>query len=133
MAVATVAIAGGLTSFLVAYLVSTESQWAMENRRCHRVLQALPFQSLKILLVVWQILTQVSDVGATVDVQEQETPSKDLAQQEISICLTLVMPFISCQVSCRSTVIRDLISLFTTGQYGHIGTNTGVQTEWHVE
>lgn len=55
--VAPVAVALGL-GFL-AYMVSKE-QGERRHRSYHRLKQLLPLQSLKIVIVVWQILTEVS-------------------------------------------------------------------------
>lgn len=43
----------------VAYMVTKERD-AQRSRQYHRLKQLLPLQSLKIVIVVWQILTEVS-------------------------------------------------------------------------
>lgn len=47
---------------IVRYLLSTEVEG--EDARCfrRRVLRAVPVQALKIVVVTWQILTQVSQI-----------------------------------------------------------------------
>lgn len=60
------AVAATLAGFVVAVavmvvanLVSTEHREVRKNRFHARLFRALPLQSFKILVVLWQILTQV--------------------------------------------------------------------------
>ena len=57
MVVVGVFVLAAAVAFCV-YLVSGEVEGAL-RRIVHRVIKRLPFQSIKIVVVVWQILTQV--------------------------------------------------------------------------
>ena len=45
--------------FLTAYLVSVEPGEARMTRRDVKLLRSLPLQAIKILVIMWQILTEV--------------------------------------------------------------------------
>lgn len=53
-------IAVGVVVYIVTFLVSTRPTETSDNRLHARVLRALPLASVKIIVVVWQILSQVS-------------------------------------------------------------------------